>query len=659
MQNKSFSSKGYVFPGVWQKYTDAYVDSLRMPEEYFGEIAKQALYWKKPWDKYFEYDPPIHRFFIGGLTNYSYLLDVHEKSWRKDKVAFYWEDELGNTRALSYHDLFREVNRFAQVLKNLGVKKGDRVGIYMPMVPEAIVAILATHRIGALHVIVFSGFGAEGLASRLDDSKSKLLITADGTFRRGKFLELKKIADSALEKAASVEKAIVFKRWKEEKANMKKDRDFWWHELMAEVPSNVYVEPEWLEANDPIYIMYTSGTAGKPKGIVDTSSKLVWLYANMLWAFDLNKENRKRETWFFTGDIGWAGGMWFTVYTTPFFGLSSVFYEGAPDYPKPDKFWELVEKYKATVFYTSPTVFRLSMTYGDEWVKKHDLSSLRVIGSVGEPLNAEVWNWTFEVVGNEKVPVIDTYGQTETMLTILPPYSIDKIPLKPGSATLQVPGIEAAVLNEYGQPAKTDEKGLLVYKIPFKVPSIFLTVWGDVERFGEKNWSGDNEFVNSIYYDVFRGYFYTSDTAMKDKDGYFWLLGRADDTLKIAGHRIGTAEIENAFLFHSAVGAAMVVGKPDVLRGESAVSFIVLKPGNNPSIELAEELRRTVRKALGAFVVIEKVYFVKRIPTNRSGKVVRRIGRALVGGMPLGDTSTLDDPTTIHELRNAIEDSGY
>ena len=656
---KSSISKDYVFPGIWQKYADEYADSLRKPEEYFGEIAKRALYWKRPWDKYFEYDPPLHRFFIGGLTNYSYLLDVHEKSWRKDKVALYWEDEFGNARTLSYHDLFREVNRFAQVLKNLGVKKGDRVGIYMPMVPEAIVAIFAAHRIGALHVIVFSGFGAEGLASRLDDSKSKLLITADGTFRRGNFLELKKIADLALEKAVSVEKAIVFKRGNEEKADMKRGRDFWWHELMAEVPNNAYVEPEWLEANDPIYIMYTSGTAGKPKGIVDTSSKLVWLYANMLWAFDLNRENRKKETWFFTGDIGWAGGMWFTVYTTALFGLSSVFYEGAPDYPKPDKFWELVEKYKATVFYTSPTVFRLCMTYGDEWVKKHDLSSLRAIGSVGEPLNAEVWNWTFEVVGNRKVPIIDTYGQTETLLTILPPYSIDKIPLKPGSATLPVPGIEASVLDEYGQPAKTGEKGVLVYKVPFKVPSIFLTVWGNVERFGEKNWRGDNEFVNSVYYDAFRGYFNTSDAAMEDNDGYFWLLGRADDTLKIAGHRIGTAEIENAFLFHSAVGAAMVVGKPDVLRGELAVSFIVLKPGNNPSIELAEELRRTVRKALGAFVVIEKVYFVKRIPTNRSGKVVRRVGRALVRGVSIGDTSTLDDPTTIPELRNAIKDSGY
>ena len=658
MQKKNFNSKDYVFPGVGQKYLEAYVRSLKTPEEYFGEIAKQALYWKKPWEKYFEYDPPVHRFFIGGLTNFTYLLDIYVKSWRKDKIAFYWEDELGNTRALSYHDLFREVNRFAKVLKNLGVKKGDRVGIFMPMIPEAIVAILATHRIGALHVIVFSGFGAEALASRLDDSKSKLLITADGTFRRGKFLEFKKIADSALEKATSVEKVLVFKRWKGE-VNMRKDRDFWWHELINDVPNTTYVEPEWLEANEPIYIMYTSGTAGRPKGIVDTSYKLVWLYANMLWAFDLNKENAKKDTWFFTGDIGWAGGMWFTVYTTPLFGLSSVFYEGAPDYPKPDKFWELVEKYKATVFYTSPTVFRLFMSYGDELVRGHDLSSLRIIGSVGEPLNAEAWNWAFEVIGNGKVPIIDTYGQTETLLTVLPPYYIDKIPLKPGSATLQVPGMEAAVLNEHGQPAKTDEKGLLVFKVPFKAPSIFLTIWGDVQRFGEKNWKGEIEFMNRTYYNVFKGFFYTSDAAMKDKDDYIWMLGRADDTLKIAGHRIGTAEIENAFLFHPAVGEAMVVGKPDVLKGELAVSFIVLRPGNNPSSKLAEELKKTVRKALGAFAVIEKVYFVKKIPTNRSGKVMRRLGRALVGDMPLGDTSTLDDSTAIDELQKAIKDGGY
>jgi acetyl-CoA synthetase len=658
MQKKNVNSKDYVFPGVGPKYLEAYARSLENPEEYFGEIAKQALYWKKLWEKYFEYDPPVHRFFIGGLTNFSYLLDIYVKSWRKDKVAFYWEDELGNTRALSYHDLFREVNRFAKVLKNLGVEKGDRVGIYMPMIPEAIIAILATHRIGALHVIVFSGFGAEALASRLDDSKSKILITADGTFRRGTFLELKKIADSSLEKATSVEKVLVFKRWKGE-ANMEKDRDFWWHELMNDIPNATYVEPEWLEANEPIYIMYTSGTAGRPKGIVDTSYKLVWLYANMLWAFDLNEENTKKDTWFFTGDIGWAGGMWFTVYTTPLFGLSSVFYEGAPDYPKPDKYWELVEKYKATVFYTSPTVFRLFMRYGDEWARRHDLSSLRIMGSVGEPLNAEAWNWAFEVIGNGKVPIIDTYGQTETLLTVLPPYSIDKIPLKPGSATLPVPGIEATVLNEYGQPTKTDEKGLLVYKTPFKTPSIFLTIWGDVERFGEKNWKGEIEFMNRTYFDVFKGFFYTSDAAMKDKDDYIWMLGRADDTLKIAGHRIGTAEIENAFLFHTAVGEAMVVGKPDALKGEVAVSFIVLKLGNNPSSELAEELKKTVRKALGAVAIIEKVYFVKKIPTNRSGKVMRRLGRALVGGMPLGDLSTLDDPTAIDEMKKAIKDGGY
>ena len=658
MQRKNFLSKDYIFPGAWQKYQDAYVESVGTPEEYFGELAKQALYWKKLWNKYFDYDPPIHRFFVGGLTNYTYLLDLYDKTWRKDKIAFYWEDELGNTRSLSYHELFREVNRFAQVLKNIGVKKGDRVGIYMPMVPEALVAIYAIHRVGALHVIVFSGFGAEGLASRLDDSKSKLLVTADGTLRRGRFLELKRTADSAIEKATSIEKVIVFKRWKGE-TDMKKDRDFWWHELMDQIPNTTYVEPEWLEANDPVYIMYTSGTAGKPKGIVDTSAKLVWLYANMLWAFDLNYENRKRDTWFFTGDIGWAGGMWFTVYTTVFFGLSSVFYEGAPDYPKPDKFWELVEKYKATVFYTSPTVFRLFMTYGDEWVRKHDLSSLRTIGSVGEPLNAEAWNWAYDVVGNRKIPIIDTYGQTETLLTVLPPYSIDKIPLKPGSATFQVPGVEAAVLDEHGQPARSGEKGLLVYKIPFKAPSIFLTVWGDVEKFGEKNWKGENEFVNSAYYNVFKGFFYTSDAAMKDKDDYIWMLGRADDTLKIAGHRIGTAEIENAFLFHPAVGAAMVVGKSDTLRGEVAVSFIVLKPENNPSAELAEELRKTVRKALGAFSVIDRIYFVKRIPMNRSGKVMRRLGRALVGGMPLGDTSTLDDPTAVEELQTAIKNKGY
>jgi acetyl-CoA synthetase len=543
-------------------------------------------------------------------------------------------------------------------MKNLGVRKGDRIGIYMPMIPEAIIAILATHRIGALHVIVFSGFGSDALASRLDDSKSCLLITSECTFRRGKTINLKEIADSALEKAICVKKAIICKRWKRE-TKIEKGRDFWWHELVNEIPNTTYVEPEWLDANEPIYIMYTSGTTGRPKGIVDTSSKLVWLYANMLWAFDLTKENRRKDTWFFTGDIGWAGGMWFTVYTTPLFGLSAVFYEGAPDYPKPDKYWELVEKHKATVFYTSPTAFRLFMRHGDDWVRKHDLSSLRLIGSVGEQLNAEAWTWVYKVVGNKRVPVIDTYGQTETLLTFFPPYSIDKIPLKPGSVTLPVPGIEAEVLNESGQPTKKDEKGLLVYRIPFKAPSIFFTIWGDVEKFGGEDWKGDVEFVNETYYSVFKGFFYTNDAAMRDRDEYVWILGRADDTLKIAGHRIGTAEIENAFLFHPAVSEAMVVGTPDPLRGELAAAFIVLKVGNKPSIELAKELEKTVRKALGPFAIVGKIYFVKKIPTNRSGKVMRRLGRALVRGMPLGDISTLDDPTAIEELNRAIKESRY
>jgi len=546
----------------------------------------------------------------------------------------------------------------AKVLKDFGVRKGDRVGIYMPMVPEAVVAILATHRIGALHVVVFSGFGAEGLASRLNDSESKLLITADGTVRRGKFIDLKKIADQALVKAPCVRRVLVFKRWKGE-VEMEKVRDVWWHESLEDIPNTAYVEPEWLEANDPIYIMYTSGTAGRAKGIVDTSAKLVWLYANMLWGFDLTEENTKKDTWFFTGDIGWAGGMWFTVYTTPLFGLSSVFYEGAPDYPEPDKCWQLIEKYKATVFYTSPTVFRLFMTYGDEQVRKHDLSTLRTIGSVGEPLNAEAWNWAYEVVGKGKLPIIDTYGQTETLLTVLPPYAIDKIPLKPGSATLQVPGVETEVFNEHGQPAKLGEQGLLVYKIPFKAPSIFLTVWGDAENYGKKNWRGDTDFVHRAYYGIFKGYYYTSDAAVKDKDGYIWMMGRADDTLKIAGHRIGTAEIENSFLLHPAVGAVMVVGKPDTLRGELAVSFIVLKQGTKPSADLADELKKTAKKALGAFAVVEKVYFVKKIPMNRSGKVMRRLGRALVGGLPLGDTSTLDDATAIDEIQKALKEGGH
>ncbi|MFP3044306.1 MAG: acetate--CoA ligase [Thermocladium sp.] len=662
--NIRFDPTKGILPNLGGAYFAEYQKAMDDPEAYYGEIAKKALYWRRPWNKYVEYRDPIHKFFVGGLTNYTYWFDIHENSWTRNKLAYIWEgeptDDKGNPleiRRFTYDEMWRSINRFSKALLDLGIRKGDRIGIYMPMVPEALIAAFSAVRIGAIHVIVFSGFGAEALANRLADSKSRILITADGGYRRSKFVDLKSTAEKAFEKVSTLEKMIVVNR-SGRKIDLKQGRDLAFDELMASTPSNTYVEPTWLEANEPVYIVYTSGTVGKPKGIVHTSTHYVWLWANMYWAFDLNEQNVKKDVWFFTGDFGWAGGHFFTIYTPPMFGLTAVFYEGAPDTPAPDRYWSIVDRYGVTVLYTSPTAVRMFMSQGDHWVKKHDLSTLRILGSVGEPLNAEAWKWFYEVVGKGRLPIIDTYGQTETIVPIFPPYGIDKIPLKPGSATVPLPAIEADVVDEDGKPIR-GEKGYLVYKVPFKAPTIFLTMWGDADNFGKPDWIGDPALVKATYYERFPGYYYTGDAALIDEDGYFWLLGRADDTLKIAGHRLGTAEIENAFLMHPAVGEAAVVGKPDQLRGEVAVAFIVLRPGFTASPELAKELKESVRKALGPIVVVDRVFFVPKIPKNRSGKVLRRVVRALVRGENYGDVSTIDDSSSIDEIRKALDSGGY
>ncbi len=609
--------------------------ALEDPEGFWSEIARE-LYWYKSWDKVVEGEPPYFKWFVGGKTNLSYnALDRHIKTWRKNKAAIIWEGEPGDTRVLTYYQLWKEVNRFANVLRDLGVKKGDRVTIYMPMVPEAAIAMLATVRIGAIHSVVFSGFSVQGLAERINDAQAKVVITADGMYRRGKKIRLKDIVDKALEKTPSVESVVVLKRINEP-VNMEEGRDYWWHDLME--GAKPYAEPEWVESEHPSFILYTSGTTGKPKGIIhDTGGYMVGVYATMKWVFDI----RDDDIHWCTADIGWITGHSYVVYGPLLAGATTLMYEGAPDYPKPDRWWSIIEKYGVTIFYTAPTAIRMFMRYGEEWPNKHDLSTLRILGSVGEPINPEAWWWYFRVIGKERCPIVDTWWQTETgHIMISPAPGIELVPLKPGSATFPLPGVDAEVVDEKGNPSPPNTRGYLVIRKPW--PGMLHGIWGDPERYVRTYWS------------KFPGWYYTGDYAMKDEEGYFWILGRADDVLKVAGHRLGTMELESALVAHPAVAEAAVVGKPHPVKGEAIVAFVVLKKGVQPTDELREELRKWMRNTIGPVATPDEIYFVEKLPKTRSGKIMRRVLRAVISGQPLGDLSTLEDEASVEEVKKAI-----
>ena len=633
-----------------EEYRKIHEESLRDIEAFWSNVARE-LEWFKPWDRVLVADPqpPFYKWFVGGRLNASYLtLDRHVKGGRKNKVAIIWEgepvDQSGNpteVRKLTYYDLYREVNRLAYVLKNkFGLKKGDTIGIYLPMIPELPIAMLAAARLGVTFTVVFSGFTAQALADRLNDAEAKLVITADGGYRRGKVIRLKDIVDKALEQSPTVKNVIVYRRVGLTDINMVKGRDYWWHEVMADAPMNVYVEPEPVESEHPLYILYTSGTTGKPKGIVhDTGGYMVLLHATMKWVFDA----REDDIHFCTADIGWVTGHSYIVFGPLLEGMTTIMFEGALDYPNPDRWWAIVERYGASILYTSPTGIRTLMRFGDDWVKKHDLSTIRLMHSVGEPINPEAWRWLWKLAGREKVPFGSTWWMTETggiLISHAPGLAL--VPLKPGTNGPPLPGIDADVVDDNGKPVPPGQRGYLVIKRPW--PGMLLTIWKDPDRYVRTYWS------------KFPGMFYAGDYAVKDEEGYFWILGRADEVIKVAGHRLGTYELESALIQHPAVAEAAVVGVPDPVRGEVPVAYVVLKQGVQPSDQLKAELNNTVRELVGPIATLSNIFFVTKLPKTRSGKIMRRLVKAVVTGQPLGDVTTLEDEASVEEVKKAYEE---
>jgi acetyl-CoA synthetase len=640
----------YYYPSK-EAYLDYYRKSIEDIERFWDERARELI-WIRYWDQVLDRsNPPFYRWFVGGATNINInALDKWIGTSVENKVAYYWEGEPGDKRVITYRELYREVNRFAWVLKELvGVKPGDTVTIYLPMIPELPISMLAVTRIGAIHSVVFSGFSAAALADRVVDARARVLITADGFYRRGRVIELKKAADEAVKLAAErgvrVEKVIVVKRAGIE-VNMVSGRDYWYHELLKEAPERAYVKPEPRKAGDVLFILYTSGTTGKPKGIMHSvGGYMTYVYNVFKWNWD----PRPDDVFWCAADIGWITGHTYIVYGPLMHGVSQVMYEGAPDYPAPDRIWEMVERYGVTTFYTSPTLLRLLRKYGDKWVERHNLSTLRLLGTVGEPINPEVWKWYYEKVGGRRAPIVDTWWQTETGAAMISPApGIALVPLKPGSATYPLPGIVADVFTFDGRPAKPREKGVLVVKEPW--PGMLMGIWGDPDRYVKTYWSMFSRPEEGVWI------YYPADYAVRDEDGYFWLLGRADEVLNVAGHRIGTIELEDTLLSHPAVSEAAVVGAPDPVKGEVPVAFVVLKEGYEPSEKLEEELKNAVRSLIGPIAVPSRILFVAKLPKTRSGKIMRRIMIALLRGRPVGDVTTLEDPTAVEELKRVVEE---
>lgn len=621
------------------KFLDSQRGSLKNIEEFWDKISRDNISWFRTWDRVLDWNPPFAKWFVGGKLNVSYnCLDRHLSSHR-NKIAYYWEGENGEKRAISYQELYNEVTKLAGVLKQLGITKEKKVTIYLPMIPELPIAMLACARLGAAFTVVFSGFSSQALSDRMNDSGSSLLITADGGYRRGKTIPLKGISDEALSSSPRVEKVIVCRRTGEE-ISMKQGRDLWWSDLMANMSAN-HTPPEELDSNHTLYLLYSSGTTGKPKAIVHgTGGYLTYVNATTRWVFDPKLE----DVYWCAADIGWVTGHSYIVFGPLSLGLTSLLYEGVPDYPHNDRLWEMVERYGVNILYTSPTALRGLMRYGDEPPAKHDLSSLRVLGSVGEPINPHVWLWYFEKIGGGRCPVVDTWWQTETggiLISAAP--NLGLIPLKPGSATFPLPGIEADVLNDEGKPAKCGEKGYIVIHRPW--PGMLQTLYHDEERYKQ------------VYWAKFPGFYYAGDYCVKDDEGYFWLLGRADEVLKVSGHRLGTIEIEDALVSHSAVAEAAVAGKVDEIKGEKIVAFVIIKSGLTPSPALSRELREHVRKTIGPLATPDEIHFVRSLPKTRSGKIMRRVVKAVANGLQsVGDVTTLDDQASVEEVKRAVEE---
>lgn len=609
-------------------------EALRDPEKFWDKQAR-SLSWFKTWERVLEWNPPFAKWFVGGLINASYnIVDRHMQTDVKDKTAIIWEGENEERRTLKYSDLYHEVNKLANGLKQLGISNGDRVTIYLPMVPELPIAMLACSRLGATHSIIFSGFSAQAIADRINDSQSRVVITADGGYRRGKVVKLKEVVDEAIKSCPSVKHVVVLNR-----ANIdvnKNPIDKWWDDLSGDD----YCEPEKVESSHPLFILYTSGTTGKPKGVVHgTGGYLTYVYATTKWIFDIKPE----DVYWCTADIGWVTGHTYIVYGPMLHGATVVMYEGAPDYPKPDRWWNIVERYGVNILYTTPTALRMFMRFGDEYPKAHNLNSLKLLGTVGEPINPEVWLWYYKVIGNERCPIVDTWWQTETgaaLVSAVP--NIELVPLKPGSGTFPIPGIDASVVDEAGKEVAPNTKGYLVIKKPW--PGMLMTLWNDDEKYKE------------VYWSRFPNIYYPGDYAMIDEEGYFWLLGRADDVLKVAGHRLGTMELESAFVAHKAVAEAAVGGKPHDVKGESIIAFLVLKEGHTAGEQLKKDITEHIRNVVGPIATPEEIYFVDKLPKTRSGKIMRRLLRSILSDSQIGDISTLEDGAAVDEVKAAYEE---
>jgi acetyl-CoA synthetase len=618
-----------------QAYDKLTKQAAEDPEGFWAEIASE-LHWFEPWKTVLEWEIPFSKWFVGGKTNISYnCLDRHLTSERKNKVAILWEGEPGDVRALSYQMLHYEVCRFGNVLRALGIQKGDRATIYMGMVPELAIAMLACARMGITHNVVFGGFSAEALRDRINDSQSKVLITADGAHRRGTIVPLKKNVDDALTGTPSIQKVVVYKRTGEP-INMVQGRDVWWHEWISKMSGDNPAEP--LDAEHPLFMLYTSGTTGKPKGVVhSTGGYMTGVYITSKWVFDLKDE----DTYWCTADIGWVTGHSYIVYGPLLNGATTLMYEGAPNFPEQDRFWAIIEKYKVNIFYTAPTAIRTFIKWGDIWPAKHNLSSLRLIGTVGEPINPEAWIWYNKNIGHERCPIVDTWWQTETGAMMISPVP-GAVPTKPGSATRPLPGIIADVVDRQGNSVGANQGGFLVIKKPW--PSMMRTIYGDPERYKRQYWS------------EIPGMYFTGDGARRDEDGYFWIMGRIDDVINVSGHRIGTMEVESSLVSHHTVAEAAVVGRPDDLKGQGIVAFVTLAAGHSAETKLKDELKGHVAKTIGGFAKPDEIRFTDALPKTRSGKIMRRLLRDLASGQAtIGDTTTLEDFSVLAKLREEEE----
>lgn len=602
------------------------------PEAFWARLAEAELHWFKKWDTVLEWEAPHARWFTGGKINISdNCLDRHLNTWRRNKAALIWEGEPGEQRTLTYQQLHAEVCRFSNVLKRLGINEGDRVALYMPLVPELAIAMLACARIGATHSVIFGGFSTAALIDRINDAGCKLVVTADGGYRRGAEVKLKPAVDEALKSTPSVKNCLVVRRTGT-RISMEVGRDHWWHELRETVDANSPAAE--LDSEHPLYILYTSGTTGKPKGILHTTAGyLLQTHLTTKWIFDLKDE----DTYWCTADIGWVTGHSYVVYGPLSNGATVLMYEGAPNHPEPDRFWSIIERHRVNILYTAPTAIRAFIKWGEQWPLKHDLSSLRLLGTVGEPINPEAWMWYHKVIGKERCPIVDTWWQTETGAIMVSPLP-GATPTKPGSATRPLPGIEMDVMTKDGQAVGEGEGGYLVIKRPW--PSMLRTIWNDDERYQQQYWS------------EIPGVYFAGDGARRDADGYFWIMGRVDDVINVSGHRLGTAEVESALVSHEAVAEAAVVARPDEIKGSGIVAFVTLEGTHKATDTLKEELRRHVTREIGALARPDEIRFSDQLPKTRSGKIMRRLLREIAtGGTVAGDVTTLEDFSVLEKLR--------